>query len=134
MHVLRFLRLNISSQLIVIVTGGKLQTKPAIVTLTKAAIEKIKEDIVKVGNPTLVLRVQAKKDFLGIVQFWVELDDSKKETDIILEQDGVKMCVDRKSAELLNGAEISYNSFYSLGGGSGFVLNKLGGKGPIRCC
>jgi len=112
----------------------KLQAKSTIITLTKAAIEKIKEDIIKEGNPALVLRVQAKKDFLGIVQFWLELDDNKKEGDIILEQDGLKICVDRRSAGLLNGAEIGYNALYSLGGRSGFVLNKLGGKGPIRCC
>jgi len=132
--VLQFLCLNISSQLIVIEGWKILQTKSEIITLTKAAIEKIKEDIIKKGNPALALRVQAKKDFLSIVQFWLELDDSKKEDDIILEHDGLKICVDPKSAELLNGAEIDYNDFYRLGGRSGFILNKLGGKGPVRCC
>ena len=78
--------------------------------------------------------MQAKKDFLSIVQFWLELDDSKKEDDIVLEHDGLKIYVDPKSAELLNGAEIDYNDFYRLGGRSGFILKKLGGKGPIRCC
>jgi len=78
--------------------------------------------------------VQAKKDLLGIVQFMIELDDSNKKDDIVLEQQGLKIYLDPKSVELLKGAEIDYDPCYSFGGRSGFRLNKLGGKGPFSCC
>ena len=90
--------------------------QPAPLGLTARAIERVKELRAREGRPpTCALRVAVVGGGCSGFSYQVDFDDTTREDDLVLECDGVRVLVDRTSAEHLAGTEIDYVS--SLHGG-----------------
>ena len=100
--------------------------------LTAIAAAKVKEFIRQEGKPSLGLRVSVEKDACGCASYALELKDKARKADIVWEEQGVKIFIDSRSAETLQGSEIDYIDGSK---GSGFKINSPGDQcGPECTC
>ncbi|MCU9612816.1 iron-sulfur cluster insertion protein ErpA [Caldibacillus lycopersici] len=117
-----------------------------IVHLTEAAALQIK-DMMKENNETdAFLRVSVKGGGCTGLSYGMGLDHEVKEDDILLEQHGLKLVVDKISAPILSGTSIDYkqsllgggftidnpNAIAACGCGASFRTAKAAGT-PERC-
>lgn len=91
----------------------------ALVTLTPLAVTKVKEVMAEQGEPEAALRVLMVPAGEG-VQYMLSLEQEPTDEDVSVEQDGVRILVDRDSAPLLEGTSIDYLDGLMR---SGFVIN-----------
>ncbi|MFO7262740.1 MAG: hypothetical protein A6D91_02250 [Bacillaceae bacterium G1] len=99
-------------------------------TLTEPACEKIKEMMEKDGNPNLYLRIGVHPGGCSGFSYGMGFDDQKHEDDMELEQHGVRILVDAKSAPFLQGVEIDYKE--TLMGG-GFTIHNPNAISTCGC-
>jgi len=98
------------------VTEHAATTPPATIGLTSRATERVKELRAREGlPPTRALRVAVVGGGCSGFSYQLDFDDTTREDDLVLAYDGVRVLVDRTSAEHLAGTEIDYVS--SLHGG-----------------
>ena len=91
------------------------------VTLTSAAAAKVAELIAKEGGDTaLALRLGVRPGGCSGFSYQLELDTTIDEGDVVNEFDGVRLVVDGKSIEMVNGAEVDYRDTLQ---GAGFHIN-----------
>ncbi|MGB5245593.1 MAG: iron-sulfur cluster assembly accessory protein [Woeseia sp.] len=76
-------------------------------SLTSPAAERVKSYLVARGSG-IGLRVGVKKTGCNGFAYVVNYADSADESDEIFEDQGVKLVVDRKSLELIDGTEIDF--------------------------
>ena len=76
------------------------------ITLTKPAAERIAEQIHK--NDSIALRFAAKASGCSGFSYVMDFADSIDEQDIIFNNYNVKLVIDPKSLEILDGTEIDY--------------------------
>ncbi len=86
----------------------KPKDRPATIEVTTAAVEKVKEMMKKQGVTGFSLRVEVKPGGCAGYSYEFALDDEKKNDDIVIEKDGLKVVVNAASAEALKGAVIDY--------------------------
>ncbi|MEK6916600.1 MAG: iron-sulfur cluster assembly accessory protein [Nanoarchaeota archaeon] len=107
----------------------KVETKQ-IVTITENAAGKIME-----------LARQDKKEKFGLklyvfpggcsgFQYGMDFEEKPEKTDIVLEQHGVKLFVDKDSSEFLNGVKIDFVDSIQ---GSGFKIDNPNAKSSCGC-
>ena len=78
-------------------------------TVTPTASAKLKEILAKQGSPTRLLRVQVTGGGCSGLQYKLDFTDNPHEGDQVIEHDGVRVCVDPKSALYLVGSQIDYS-------------------------
>ena len=98
------------------------------VTITDKAANKIKE-IIKQENKE-ALRVSVQPGGCSGFQYGLELDDKSTDNDIIVEQKGIKIFVDKASMEKLNGSNVDYVESLQ---GAGFKINNPGATSTCGC-
>jgi iron-sulfur cluster assembly accessory protein len=78
--------------------------------LTDVAVEKVKEVIAREGLKDGGLRVSVVGGGCSGFQYSLSLDDSAREDDTVIEQDGVKLFLDPISQQYVYGTVIDYVS------------------------
>mgnify|MGYP001616071191 CR=1 FL=1 len=101
------------------------------ITVTPSAVQEVRRLIEREQKPNLGLRVGVKGGGCSGMTYVISLDDaSSKPGDQVFEQDGLKILVDAKSHQYLEGMSITYNQ--SLMGG-GFEFNNPNAKKSCGC-
>ena len=100
------------------------------VTVTDIAADKIKTMIEDQDNPDLGLRVMIAGGGCSGFQYRLAFDKQATDNDQIIEQNGIKVFVDNKSAIYLMGAELDYVEGLM---GAGFKVVNPNAKGTCGC-
>lgn len=78
------------------------------ITITDAAVEKLKDILAEENNPALKLRVFVQGGGCSGMQYGFTLDDAQAEDDWDIEVGGVNVLVDSMSGGYLQGATVDY--------------------------
>ena len=100
------------------------------VTVTETASDKIRTLLTEQGNPEHGLRMMIAGGGCSGFQYRLAFDKEAGEADQTIEQNGVKVFVDMKSAIYLMGAELDYVEGLM---GAGFKINNPNAKGTCGC-
>jgi iron-sulfur cluster assembly protein len=90
------------------------------VTLTESAVRRVKFLIERKGSEGLALRLGVKGGGCSGLSYTMNLIDANAEItdkDIVFEQNGIQVVVDRKSARFLDGTQLDYTTANLLEGG-----------------
>src|SRR5262249_28335403 len=88
-----------------------------ILTITPAALERVRTLIAKQGNPALKLRVGVKGGGCSGLSYVLNLEERPTERDHVYEMEGITVLVDKKSARFLEGVTLDYTVANLLEGG-----------------
>lgn len=105
-------------------------TSKPLVILTPAAVEKVRSMMVKENKPEHGLRVGVVTGGCAGLSYEMRLQKSAYENDITLEQDGIKIFVNKESADFLKGIEIDYVDTLKE---SGFKYKNPNAKSSCGC-
>ena len=87
-----------------------------VLALTDVAVERVKEVLAREGVKDGGLRVAIAGGGCSGFQYNLSLDDSPREDDIVIEQDGVKLFLDPISQQYVYGTVIDYvNGLHGAG-------------------
>lgn len=101
------------------------------VKLSETAAKEVRRIMEQQNQPGLVLRFGVKGGGCSGLTYFMNVEkDEPKENDDVIEQDGVKILVDKKSHLYVHGIMIDYES--SLTGG-GFKFENPNAKGGCGC-
>ncbi|MFQ5345594.1 MAG: iron-sulfur cluster insertion protein ErpA [Mariprofundus sp.] len=100
------------------------------VVLTESAAEKVQGLLEVEDNAALNLRVFVSGGGCSGFQYGFTFDDEIKENDTVVESHGVKLLVDQMSLDLLNGAEIDYQTSIQ---GESFVIRNPNAASTCGC-
>lgn len=78
------------------------------VTLTDAAVAKVKDMIAEDGTPNLKLRIYVSGGGCSGFQYGFAFDDFANDDDVLVEKDGITLLIDVMSAQYLDGAIVDY--------------------------
>jgi len=95
-------------------------------SLTDAAADKIKGLLEREENSALNLRIFVTGGGCSGFQYGFTFDDEIKENDEVVDNEGIKLLVDPMSLELIDGAEVDYQS--SINGESFVIRNPNAGS------
>ena len=104
------------------------QTKS--IQLSTAAAEKVKELLQQEGQPDVVLRVAVQPGGCSGLRYQMFLDDNLAETDVLSEQHGVRVAVDRMSAPYLTEAKVDFVDTLEA---SGFTIDNPAAQSSCAC-
>jgi iron-sulfur cluster assembly accessory protein len=82
--------------------------KPQPVTLSESAAQKVADLLAQEGNEQLALRVAVRAGGCSGYSYEMFFDSEITPEDIVGEQSGVKVVVDKASAELVKGSTLDY--------------------------
>lgn len=99
------------------------------ISLTSAAVKHIREYLATRGSSD-AMRFGVKTTGCSGLSYVVELADAVGPNDLVFEQDGVKVVVDRKNLLYLNGTEIDYRR---EGLNAGFRFSNPNEKASCGC-
>ena len=77
------------------------------ITVTDNAIEKFKQQLTKRGSG-LGIRISVKTTGCSGLAYVMDFVDSVDETDILIEQDTVKLYIDPEAVQYINGTTLDY--------------------------
>ena len=100
------------------------------VTLSQAAADKVQGLLDKENNDELNLRVFVSGGGCSGFQYGFTFDDQINDNDTIVENHGVKLLVDQSSLDLLDGAEIDYQTSIQ---GESFVIRNPNAASTCGC-
>ena len=98
-----------------------IETEEQIISLTPAAVERVRFLMQKKGNPNLKLRVGVKGGGCSGLSYVMNLEESPTEKDLVYEIDGLTVIVDKKSAQFIAGITLDYGVQNLLEGGWKFI-------------
>ena len=101
-----------------------------VVSLTDAAASKLHELTKEETNPAIGLRVYVYSGGCSGFRYGMMLEDAPTADDRILEANGVKVYVDGKSIDLLQGSQIDYVDTLM---GAGFTVNNPNAVAACGC-
>ena len=104
--------------------------KDAKLTITKFAADKINELMKSQQKEGCGLRIAVARGGCSGKTYVMDFEPTAKSDDLVFEQNGVKMFVDQKSMEFLNGTNIDYLEGLQ---GSGFKLENPNVTGGCGC-
>jgi iron-sulfur cluster assembly protein len=104
--------------------------QPTVLSLTDAAATKLGELTAGEANPDLGLRVYVYSGGCSGFRYGMMLEDAPTAEDNILEANGVKVYVDGKSLDLLQGSSIDYVDTLM---GAGFTVNNPNAVSACGC-
>ncbi|HLJ56610.1 MAG TPA: iron-sulfur cluster assembly accessory protein [Chthonomonadaceae bacterium] len=102
-------------------TDTLVEAAPPIVTLTPAAASQVNYLIAKQGRGSLCLRIAVKGGGCSGLSYVMNLEESARETDLVLDAKGITVLVDRKSARFISGLNLDYTTKNLLEGGWKFT-------------
>lgn len=100
------------------------------IQLSTAAADKVKELLQQEGQPDVVLRVAVQPGGCSGLRYQMFLDDNLAETDVLSEQHGVRVAVDRMSAPYLKEAKVDFVDTLEA---SGFTIDNPSAQGSCAC-
>ena len=100
------------------------------ITVTQAASNKVRQLIEEEENQELKLRVFVTGGGCSVFQYGFTFDETQKENDMAIEQDGVKILIDSLSFQYLMGSEVDYTEGLQ---GSRFIINNPQAKTTCGC-
>lgn len=107
------------------------KTIPKPVTITERAANKIKEYTKKKDEQYLGLRVSVKSSSCSCcMSYGLMLENSLSESDVVVEDKGVKIILSRANKETLIGSEIDYVESFQR---SGFRINNPNNVSSCGC-
>ena len=101
-----------------------------VVTLSEAAIVRVRELLAAEDNKDLMLRVFVSGGGCSGFQYGFSFDDSVNDDDKIFEYGGVTLAVDETSLDLLGGSEVAWVEGLA---GSAFQINNPNAKASCGC-
>ncbi len=101
-----------------------------VVSLSDAAAVKLRELTKDETNPSIGLRVYVYSGGCSGFRYGMMLEDAPTPEDRILDANGIKVYVDGKSVDLLQGAEIDYVDTLM---GAGFTVNNPNAVSACGC-
>ncbi len=101
-----------------------------VVSLTDAATAKLRELTVAETNPDIGLRVYVYSGGCSGYRYGMMLEDAPTPEDKLLEVNGIKVYVDGKSVDLLQGSQIDYVDTLM---GAGFTVNNPNAVAACGC-
>lgn len=104
-------------------------TTDAVVTLTEAAVSKIKE-LLSSESEEQALRIAVTGGGCSGFQYALGFDTEQHADDVVLEQGGVRVFVDEVSAEYLAGAQVDFQDGLN---GKGFAIENPNSTGSCGC-
>ncbi len=104
--------------------------QPTVLSLTDAAAGKLRELTAAETNPDVGLRVYVYSGGCSGYRYGMMLEDGPTEDDRILESNGVKVYVDGRSIDLLQGSQIDYVDTLM---GAGFTVNNPNAVAACGC-
>ncbi len=104
--------------------------KPAAMTVTPAAVERVRELLSKRGKPSVGIRIGVRSKGCSGLSYTIEYADERGPGDEALEQDGVTVLIDPKASLFIFGTEMDYVEEKLQ---SGFVFRNPNEKGRCGC-
>ena len=104
--------------------------RPQVMTVTPAAVERIKSLIENRGKPTAGIRIGVRSKGCSGLSYTLEYADSQQPMDEVVETEGVKILIDPKASLFLIGTEMDYAEEKLK---SGFVFRNPNEKGRCGC-
>lgn len=102
-----------------------------LITLTEPAVSKLKELIHKHGTlENSFLRVYVAGGGCSGMSYGLALDNTVQEGDKVIHDNGVKVVIDDKSAEYLEGSSVDYQETIA---GSGFMISNPNNWSTCGC-
>jgi len=101
------------------------------VTLSNKAEHKLRDLITEKNKPDHGLRVYIQAGGCSGMSYKMEFDDQIQKSDEVVEQNGIKLIVDKFSLRYLDGSEIDYADEGLMGGS--FVVNNPNAKTTCGC-
>jgi iron-sulfur cluster assembly accessory protein len=111
-------------------TSEPLAPPTTVVNLTDAAAAKLRELTAEETNPDIGLRVYVYSGGCSGFRYGMMLEDAPTAEDKVLEANGVKVYVDGKSVDLLQGSQIDYVDTLM---GAGFTVNNPNAVAACGC-
>ncbi len=102
----------------------------ASLTVSAAALARVRELIREQGDPALKLRVSVEGGGCSGFHYGFDLTSESAEDDLVLDRDGVELLVDPLSMQYLGGAEVDYVEQLS---GAHFVIHNPNAKSTCGC-
>lgn len=100
------------------------------IQITEKAASQIKNILTQENDPELHLRIGVKGGGCSGLSYFMSLEKTRRHDDKVIEQDGVEIVMDSKSALYLDGTEIDYQDSLM---GSGFVFNNPNATRTCGC-
>lgn len=100
------------------------------IRLSESAAGKVKELVVQEGQPDVVLRVAVQPGGCSGLRYSMYLDDQVSDSDVLSEQFGVRVAVDKMSAPYLKDASIDFVDTLEA---SGFTIDNPVAQGTCAC-
>ncbi|WP_421998095.1 HesB/IscA family protein [Reyranella sp.] len=104
--------------------------RPQVMTVTPAAVERIKGLIEGRGKPTAGIRIGVRSKGCSGLSYTLEFADAQQPMDEIVEAGDVKLMIDPKASLFLIGTEMDYAEEQMK---SGFVFRNPNEKGRCGC-
>jgi len=98
--------------------------------VTDAAVKKIKDLLAKENKVGYALRVAVSPGGCSGFMYQMNFEKESVESDVVIEEKGVKILVDKDSVDMLRGAEIDYVDNLNE---SGFKINNPNAKHGCGC-
>jgi iron-sulfur cluster assembly protein len=104
--------------------------QPQVVSLSEAAVTKLRELTKEETNPDIGLRVYVYSGGCSGFRYGMMLDDAPTPEDNVLDASGIKVYVDGQSIALLQGSQIDYVDTLM---GAGFTVNNPNAVAACGC-
>ena len=104
--------------------------RPQPLSLTEAAVDRVKSLIASRGKPTYGIRVGVRTKGCSGLSYTLEFAEEKSEFDELVETSGVKVLIDPKASMFIFGTEMD---FVEDKLNSGFVFRNPNEKGRCGC-
>jgi len=104
--------------------------QPTVLQLTDAAASKLRELTAAEENPAIGLRVYVYSGGCSGFRYGMMLEDAPTPEDSVLEANGMKVYVDGRSIDLLQGSQIDYVDTLM---GAGFTVNNPNAVAACGC-
>jgi iron-sulfur cluster assembly protein len=104
--------------------------KPAAITVTPAAIARVRELLTKRGKPSAGIRIGVRSKGCSGLSYTIEYADERGPGDEAVEQDGVTVLIDPKASLFIFGTEMDFVEEKLQ---SGFVFRNPNEKGRCGC-
>jgi iron-sulfur cluster assembly accessory protein len=100
------------------------------IQLSEAAAGKVRDLVAQEGQPDVVLRVAVQPGGCSGLRYAMYLDDQVAESDLVTEQHGVRLAVDKMSAPYLKEAKVDFVDTLEA---SGFTIDNPVAQGTCAC-
>ena len=104
--------------------------QPAVVSLTDAAVLKLRELTKEETNPQIGLRVYVYSGGCSGFRYGMMLEDAPTPDDRVMDASGIRVYVDGQSIDLLKGSQIDYVDTLM---GAGFTVNNPNAVAACGC-